>query len=103
MRERLILLGHYPSEPLTRAQYLTDVGIAAHRADMYSRAERALVIRKKPLGPEHPNDAIQMDRAASGGNRSSLLVMIALGFGGMLTIAWTSVLIWTAGYVVGVW
>ncbi len=95
------MLGHYPSEPLTRAQYLTDV-IAAYRDGTYSRAERAL-INKKPFSPEHPNVAAKVDRAAAGGNWSALVVMIALGFGGILTIAWTSILIWTAGYVVGVW
>ena len=69
---------------------------------MYLRAERAF-ISKKPLGPEHHNVATKMDRAEAGGNRSSLPVIIALSFGGILTVAWTGVLIWTAGYVVGVW
>ena len=128
------MFGQNPSEPLTRAQNLTDVGIAG----TYSRAESALIeaphtrgqrandhsdVATQPVSPggalpsarpsarhqreatmpEAPEFRHQGGPGAAGANRSSLLVIIALGFGGILTVAWTGVLIWTAGYVVGIW
>ena len=88
------------TSPCTLAEFCVVQGRCAEAKPLY---KRALVISERRLGPEHPNVAAKVDRALAGANRSSLLVMIALGFGGILTIAWTSILIWTAGYVVGVW
>ena len=36
-------------------------------------------------------------------DRSSLLTMVALGFGGVLTLVWAGVLLWMAGYLIGFW
>ena len=36
-------------------------------------------------------------------DQSSFLTMIALGFGGVLTLVWAGVLLWMAGYLIGFW
>jgi hypothetical protein len=36
-------------------------------------------------------------------NSSSPMTLIALGFGGILTVTWAGILVWSAGYVVGLW
>lgn len=43
------------------------------------------------------------DRVAAEASRSSIVTVVALSFGGVLTVAWAGTLLWMAGYVVGVW
>lgn len=36
-------------------------------------------------------------------SQSSLITIIALSIGGVLTVLWAGVLVWIAGYVIGIW
>jgi tetratricopeptide (TPR) repeat protein len=55
-------------EPLTAARYLNAQGLALYRAGQYTEAppclEKALAIREKVLGPEHPNTALSLNNLA---------------------------------------
>ena len=52
-------------EPLTLARYLNEQGMALYRAGQYAEArpslEKALAIREKVLGPEHPDTATSLN------------------------------------------
>jgi hypothetical protein len=43
------------------------------------------------------------DRTTAEASSSSLITVVALSFGGVLTVVWTGALMWMAGYVAGVW
>jgi hypothetical protein len=69
---------------------------------------RADSVHNKSFTLEHANLSIssgasKLDRAAAEAGRSSLITVVALGFGGVLTVAWAGALFWMAGYVVGIW
>ena len=36
-------------------------------------------------------------------DQSSFLTIMALGFGGLLTLVWAGILLWMAGYLFGFW
>ncbi len=47
--------------------------------------------------------ASKPDRIAAEASRSSLPTVVALSFGGVLTVAWAGTLLWMAGYAIGIW
>lgn len=50
------------------------------------------------------NDAGRVDLTAQpGSGLTSLAMVLALSFGGVLTLAWAGALLWFAAYVIGIW
>ena len=72
---------------------------------MSASAQANSVHKSFALEPaNHPiSSGSKVSRAATTDNESSFVTVVALGLGGVLTIAWAGTLLWIAGYVVGIW